>query len=333
MTATLTSPFHYFGGKRKAAPLVWEALGDVGSYIEPFAGSAAVLLARPHTTQRRHELLNEADGMIVNLWRSIKHSPAETAKHASGPVIESDYHARRAWLQQRRTPDLISWLEGDPEHHDPKMAGYWLYVASSAIGTVLPEGPWHIQDGHLIDTRKTPLKQPATTPGTLREIPILARHQGINRNLGPATETQEEQVARLLTQLQHRLSRVQITNGDWKRVMTPSILENTLSIPGVGIFLDPPYEANSAVYSTVTGRDTTISKEVREWCKTAKPEYKIVLAGYDNEHDELIDHGWAKIHSLASGANGRSLHNNNKDRERLWLSPSCNTTHDSSRLF
>ena len=115
--------------------------------------------------------------------------------------------------------------------------------------------------------------------------------------------------------------------------MTPSILENTLGTPGVGIFLDPPYEANSTVYSTVTGRDTTISKEVREWCKTAKPEYKIVLAGYDNEHDELIDHGWTKIHSLASGGNGRSLRNENRKRERLWLSPSCNTTHDSSRLF
>ena len=43
----LRAPFPYFGGKRRAAPIIWAALGDPGGYVEPFAGSAAVLLARP----------------------------------------------------------------------------------------------------------------------------------------------------------------------------------------------------------------------------------------------------------------------------------------------
>lgn len=34
------APFPYFGGKSKAAPLVWQLLGDVEHYVEPFAGSA-----------------------------------------------------------------------------------------------------------------------------------------------------------------------------------------------------------------------------------------------------------------------------------------------------
>lgn len=42
----LKSPFVWFGGKRKVAPQVWEALGDVDNYVEPFFGSGAVLL--PH---------------------------------------------------------------------------------------------------------------------------------------------------------------------------------------------------------------------------------------------------------------------------------------------
>ena len=48
MTApeVLAAPFPWFGGKRRAAPTIWEALGDPGGYVEPFAGSAAVLLAR-----------------------------------------------------------------------------------------------------------------------------------------------------------------------------------------------------------------------------------------------------------------------------------------------
>ena len=53
MTKTLRAPFPYFGGKYRAAPTVWAALGDVGLYIEPFAGSAAVLLARPEEYAHR----------------------------------------------------------------------------------------------------------------------------------------------------------------------------------------------------------------------------------------------------------------------------------------
>ena len=33
----LTAPFTWFGGKRKAAPLIWERFGDVANYVEPFA--------------------------------------------------------------------------------------------------------------------------------------------------------------------------------------------------------------------------------------------------------------------------------------------------------
>lgn len=43
----LQAPFPYFGGKSKAAPEVWQAFGPVDNYVEPFAGSAAMLLAAP----------------------------------------------------------------------------------------------------------------------------------------------------------------------------------------------------------------------------------------------------------------------------------------------
>lgn len=49
----LVAPFPYFGGKRRAAPIIWRELGDPAGYVEPFAGSAAVLLARPAFKGRR----------------------------------------------------------------------------------------------------------------------------------------------------------------------------------------------------------------------------------------------------------------------------------------
>ena len=63
MQATLKAPFPYMGGKASIAQVVWEALGDPGVYIEPFAGSAAVLLARP--TAPKVETINDASGQIV----------------------------------------------------------------------------------------------------------------------------------------------------------------------------------------------------------------------------------------------------------------------------
>ena len=110
------APFPYFGGKRRAAPIVWRALGDPSGYVEPFAGSAAVLLARPHFEGRRVETINDLDGWLVNVWRAIQSRPDEVARHAVGPVTEIDYHARLAWLQQRRADSLINRLPRD--HRD-----------------------------------------------------------------------------------------------------------------------------------------------------------------------------------------------------------------------
>jgi DNA adenine methylase len=70
----LSPPFPWFGGKRRVADIVWKALGDVPNYVEPFAGAAAVLLARPdsHEWARHTETINDKDGLLVNLWRALK---------------------------------------------------------------------------------------------------------------------------------------------------------------------------------------------------------------------------------------------------------------------
>ena len=56
----MKAPFVWFGGKRRVADAVWAALGDVDNYVEPFAGSLAVLLERPNPP--RTETVNDADG-------------------------------------------------------------------------------------------------------------------------------------------------------------------------------------------------------------------------------------------------------------------------------
>src|SRR3990167_4157719 len=78
----LNAPFPYFGGKSRVAAAVWERFGyDVGSYVEPFFGSGAVLLGRPRWTPERGwtETVNDLDGYVANVWRAIRAAPSDVA--------------------------------------------------------------------------------------------------------------------------------------------------------------------------------------------------------------------------------------------------------------
>ena len=297
---SLAAPFPYFGGKRRAAPLIWRALGDPAGYVEPFAGSAAVLLART-LTGRRVETLNDADGWLVNAWRAIQLAPNAVADHAYGPVTEIDYHARLAWLQECRSTELVAWLEGDPEAHDAKAAGWWLYVLACGIGDPFGPGPWRVVDGKLRDTRKV--------DGNAG--------QGVNRELPHLGDAGKGALTAYMRRLSERLARVRITCGDWRRVVTPSVLR-----PGCGgdgaraVFLDPPYATSGDLYA----HREDVGEAVREWCAEAPGDLRVVLCGYDDEHDAL---GWRRIEGRSGSGSGYSTRADNGRRERLWLSPAC----------
>ena len=96
MTQLLRAPFPWFGGKSRAASIIWARFGDVANYIEPFAGSLAVLLARP--TPPRIETVNDLDCNVANFWRAVQADPEAVAKFAAWPVNEADLHARHRWL-------------------------------------------------------------------------------------------------------------------------------------------------------------------------------------------------------------------------------------------
>ena len=105
----LRAPFPYFGGKSRVADVVWQAFGTrVPQY---FFGSGAVLLGRPDGAGKV-ETVNDADGLLVNFWRSVQIDPGETAKWADWPISDpghtvvmiapEDGRVRLAILDQRR---------------------------------------------------------------------------------------------------------------------------------------------------------------------------------------------------------------------------------------
>jgi site-specific DNA-adenine methylase len=174
------APFPWFGGKRQAAPHVWNLLGDVPHYVEPFAGTMAVLLERPHPCNRPYysETVNDADGFIVNAWRAIQWSPEATAEAASWPVSEADKQARQIACLQWRTDVMLDRLAGDATFHDPLIAGWWLYGVCCQIGAFAGDGAWHADPvtGRITKQARTPRE-----PGVSRKLPALSNNgQGVN---------------------------------------------------------------------------------------------------------------------------------------------------------
>lgn len=103
--------FPYFGGKSSIADVIWEHLGDVGSYVEPFFGSGAVLAARPHrvTPSTHVELVNDLNGWLVNAWRSVQYDPAAVMRHLQTlSYSEADLRAAKRLVYSQ---DLSEQLE------------------------------------------------------------------------------------------------------------------------------------------------------------------------------------------------------------------------------
>lgn len=66
--------FPYYGGKGRMAAAIVGLLPPHRLYVEPFAGSAAVLLAKAPS---KHEVINDRDGNVVAFYRAMREHPEE----------------------------------------------------------------------------------------------------------------------------------------------------------------------------------------------------------------------------------------------------------------
>ncbi len=127
----MRAPFPWFGGKSRVAELVWERFGNTPNYVEPFFGSGAVLLARPH--QAKIETINDRDCFVANFWRALQADPDAVARHADNPVNEADQHARHLWLITQT--EWAERMKTEPEFYDAKIAGWWVWGQCIWIGS------------------------------------------------------------------------------------------------------------------------------------------------------------------------------------------------------
>jgi DNA adenine methylase len=134
MSTVLRPPLVYYGGKQRLAPVIAGLLPAHSHYVEPFAGSLSVLLAKPRSVSRR-ETVNDLDGNLMAFWTALRDFPEELqrlceftphsrAQRDTDQAITADLplleRARRVWscLVQGRSGSLrrTGWrYDADPE--------------------------------------------------------------------------------------------------------------------------------------------------------------------------------------------------------------------------
>jgi DNA adenine methylase len=313
----LKQPYPYFGGKSKVAERIWARLGNVPNYIEPFFGSGAILLDRPH--EPGIETVNDLNAWLTNFWRATKRDPEKVAYYADYPVSELDLHARGDWLFYRKgAAEFVEKCRSDPEFYCAKSAGWWVWGICCWIGS-----GW----GNKVDRNSVTRQRPDLADegrGVMRQevwrqLPHLSgKGQGVSREA-------EESVLSYILELAQRTKKIRVCSGDWRRVCSESV---TIRNGITGVVFDPPY-GNEDRHICYQENSSTVSADVRTFCKenTDNPLLRMVLCGYAGEgHEELEPLGW-EVESWKAGGGYANQKiegdNNNGERERIWYSPHC----------
>ena len=315
----LVAPFPWFGGKRRVADEVWARLGNVANFIEPFFGSGAVLLGRPHPPGV--ETVCDADHYLCNLWRAIQADPDGVAHWADWPVNECDLAVRHAWLVTDGRA-RIATCDTDAAHYDVQVAGWWLWGACCWIGVgwCSGAGPWSIVDAQWVK---------AGGAGVNRKMPAVGNAgRGVNRQM-PQTigegsmgiHRKNVDILKWLQDISIRLRHVRVVCGDWSRVTGDSVLRGNGM---TGVFLDPPYGVDDRV-GVYTHDCRNVATQAAEWAREIgkRSDTRVAFCGYDTEH---VFDGWTAWAWKANGGYGSQSDGQgraNAGRETIWFSPAC----------
>ncbi len=294
MSEKLKAPFQYFGGKRKVAEYVNTRLGESKQYIEPFCGSAAVLLNRKPSSL---EVIGDLDLNVANFWRALKHQPAEVAKWCDNPVVHIELHARHAWLTDGARVSGLRELLSDPDWTgDAKHAGWWCWGNACWIGSGWCDSPKKI--AHASDAGR----------GVTRQIAHAS-----DAGMGVTSRAGSEVIQQWLASLSDRLRHVRVQNSSWDRLLNMHYGKS--SGGSVAVFMDPPYLKYEKLYN----EKTSCALGAMNWAKeNAGGNVRVAICGNAGDYDLP---GWDVYEWSRAGTTYGS--SKTKDAECIWFSPNC----------
>ena len=311
----IRTPIIWFGCKRRQAPCVWQLLGKVDSYLEPFAGSCAVMLGNPWIPNK--EVINDIDAFITNFWRSVQHDPQMVLRCASKISNDIENVARKKYLAQRYA-DLKEKCTEDLAYFDSEIAGMFLYCNANSLNPSLPK--------EATNTRLF------VAPGTGRGW------QMTRKRLDPYESFDD-----WMNVLAYRFQRVAVLCRDWRDIRDAEYLlyfnYAKTKKHRAGVYLDPPYtrDARKSGRGVYAQEDYDVANDCRQWAfeKGDDPALRIVLSGYETEFGDMPE-GWTTYRvPRKAGHENFSKDKTKKKRpvEILAASPHCLSAAGQTGLF
>lgn len=304
------APFPYFGGKSTIASEVWQRLGQPAHYVEPFCGSAAMLLANPSPASL--EVINDQNYYIANFWRCIKYQPDAVYIEQDYPVSHVDLDARHMWLTNPdRVAELRLNLADASWPGDARIAGWWVWGQCCWIGSGWCEKEF-ISDAGVGVQSKIPHISDAGR-GVQSRIPHISdAGMGVQSKV-PHIGDAGRGVQDWFQYLSARLERVRVLHGDWTRCLNSHYGDAN---GGTAFFFDPPYLKFEGLYQS--GADLPVARQVEAWCRENETGHRIALCGLIGDYDLP---GWSTLVwdrgrlTYGGSANG--------NQECIWFSPEC----------
>ena len=118
----IRAPFPYPGGKSRSIGNILPRLPYRGIYVEPFGGSAAVLLSR---RKSKFEVFNDRYAGVVAFYRVMR---SESKMRALCERLELTVHAREEWAWAKET-----WQNVED---DVERAALWYYLVSYSFASL-----------------------------------------------------------------------------------------------------------------------------------------------------------------------------------------------------
>lgn len=150
----MKAPFTYFGAKSTIADQIVALLPAHAHYVEPYAGSLAVLLAKPPT---KMETVNDLDGDLISFWQVLRDRPDELAR-----ACALTPHSRAEYQTCRREPAVEDPLE--------QARRVWVLLTQGRGGTLGKLTGWR----HFVNPRGSSIGMPGYLDGYINRIAAAA---------------------------------------------------------------------------------------------------------------------------------------------------------------
>jgi DNA adenine methylase len=126
----MRSPISYIGGKNRLAKRIIEIFPPHKTYVEAFAGGAQVLF---HKEPSVVEVLNDLDGELVNLYRSLQLHHEEVIRYFRFVLVS------RRWFDLLKAADPATLT-------DIQRAARYFYLLKNSFASLVrhPNYHWHV---------------------------------------------------------------------------------------------------------------------------------------------------------------------------------------------